>query len=383
MSREELLPVAIVGGGPVGMALALALHKQDIAAEIFDERERGAGLKDRRTLALSHGSRQTLEWLGAWQGIDATPIHRVHISHCNHAGRTVIRAEDEGVPALGHVASLHEIYKALDKAVAKAGIAYHEHTRISSVHAEAQQASFIAGSAPGMAKLVAYAEGAIDTNKMDPEEINTHDYGQHAVTAIVTSNDAPANAAWERFTPHGPIALLPFGQAFAVVQSCSPEDVARLTAMSAAEYLAQLQSHFADRMHFVGAGPRYTFPLGLRYRRSAIDARQVWLGNAAQTLHPVAGQGFNLALRDARALTRVIVDAVDPGSADVLAAYAANRRVDRRSTIGFTDMLVRLFSNNNPVAGHFRGAGLLGLDVLPPVRSFIARRMMFGARAFF
>ncbi|CAG4884134.1 2-octaprenyl-6-methoxyphenol hydroxylase [Georgfuchsia toluolica] len=377
MRSEELTPVAIVGGGPVGMSLALALHKQGIAAKIFDARGRGAGLDDQRILALSYGTRQTLEWLGAWQGMDATPIRTIHISQRGHGGRSVIRAEQEHIPALGYVVSLRELYRVLDAAVAAANIVYHDNTRIEVVNAEVRHVNFLAGGETCRAQLVAYAEGIVDNTA----DINRHDYAQHAVTTIVSASEAPQGRAWERFTAQGPIALLPFGHAFALVQSCSPEIAGALTTMPATEFLAQLQDCFGQRLHFTGTGPRHSFPLGLRYRHEAVAERQVWLGNAAQTLHPVAGQGFNLALRDVRELARTLTNAVDSGAPDLLHRYAKKRQLDRRCTIGFTDTLVRLFSNDNPLLGHACGAGLLGLDLLPAARSFLARRMMFGARA--
>lgn len=375
------LPVAVVGGGLVGMSLALALHRQGITAEVFDGRERGAGANDRRILALSHGTKQTLEWLGIWQGIDATPINTIHISQRGRAGRTVIRAADEGVPALGHVASMHELYKTLDKAVTAADIVYHDNTRVGSVIPNTQHISFRAGKEAQAARLIAYAEGVVDDSANAITDIHSRDYRQHALTAIVTISDAQPNTAWERFTPEGPVALLPFGQTFALVQTCPPDAAAALTAMPDAEFLAQLQERFGQRLTFTGTGPRHAFPLGLRYRRAAVAERQVWLGNAAQTLHPVAGQGFNLALRDVRELARVLTNKEDPGAHHVLQRYTHMRSLDRRSTIGFTDTLVRLFSNGSPLLGRLRGAGLLGLDLLPGARSFVARRMMFGARS--
>ena len=363
------------------MSLALALRKQGISSEIFEARERGAGLMDRRILAISHGSKQTLEWLGAWQGIDATPIHHIHVSHRGHAGRTVIHAEDERVPALGYVASLHEIYKTLDKAINAAGIPYRDNARIDNVMSEPAHISFNAAGESLQAQLIVHANGAIDASSVANGDIHTQEYDQHAVTAVVTLRDAPKYTAWERFTPDGPIALLPFGDAFALVQTCTPETVTTLTAMSAAEFLFQLQIHFGQRLQFIGCGPRYAFPLGLRYRRSSIAGRQVWVGNAAQTLHPVAGQGFNLALRDVRELASVLSAADDPGGNETLKNYARRRQVDRRSVIGFTDLLVRAFSSDNPLLAHPRGVALTALDLLPGVRSFVAKRMMYGARA--
>ena len=156
--------------------------------------------------------------------------------------------------------------------------------------------------------------------------------------------------------------------------------------MDAKRYLDCLQHAIGTRLTLKHIGERRCYPLELRYRRNPVEARCVWLGNAAQTLHPVAGQGFNLALRDVWSLAETLLDAsaqpdADIGSPATLDLYRRSRRIDRRGTIGFTDGLVRLFSNDNPALRHLRGAGLVGLDLLPPLRHFVARRMMFGARA--
>ena len=189
------------------------------------------------------------------------------------------------------------------------------------------------------------------------------------------------NVAWERFTPQGPLALLPCGDEYAVVYTCAPVEAERLVALGDDGFLAVLQTHFGGRLQFTACTSRHVFPLGLRYRPSPVGPRSVWLGNAAQTLHPVAGQGFNLALRDIMQLARTLTDAADPGAATLLAHYAAARRLDRNGVIGFTDTVVRLFSNDTPLLREGRGLALLALDLVPPLRSFVARRMMYGARA--
>jgi len=359
------------------MALALALHKQGIAAEIFDARARRAGLVDRRILALSHGSRQTLEWLGVWKSIESTSIKTIHVSQQGRMGRTLIKAEQQGVSALGHVLSLNQLVGALDKAVASADIPYYENSRVDQVIGTGICARFQAGGIQRQAQLVAYAEGVVD----ERVDIGQCDYQQHAVTSIVSLAKEHQGVAWERFTSDGPIALLPFGQDVAVVLTCPTNEACEIAAWTDEQFLAHLQKRFGSRQTFISAGPRFAFPLGLRYRRQPIAKRQVWLGNAAQTLHPVAGQGFNLALRDVRELARTLATEADCGSSAVLQCYADKRRTDRRATIGFTDTLVRLFSNDNPLLAHARGAGLMTLDLLPSVRDFVARRMMFGARA--
>lgn len=353
-------PVAIVGGGPAGMALALSLHRQGVAAEIFETRARGAAKTDKRILALSHGSRQILEGLGVWAAIPNTPITTIHVSHQGGLGRTRITAEDEGVPALGHVLAAGDLAASLDAALAKADIPFRDNTRID---------------ARPDAPLTVWAEGAIDA-----EAAVVRDYGQHAVICTATADEPHAGRAWERFTPEGPVAALPWKEDYAIVLTCATSEADTIAAIDDAAFLATLQRRFGGRVGFTSVGGRFAFPLGLRYRKSAVAARQAWIGNAAQTLHPVAGQGFNLALRDIHELARTLTDAADPGAPELLARYAAARKLDRNAAVGFTDALVRLFGNDNPLLRHGRGAGLLALDLLPPARHFVARRMMFGAR---
>lgn len=354
-------PVLIIGGGPAGMALSLALHRRGVAARIVDARPRGAAIGDARILALAHGSRLILENLGVWQEIPHTPITTIHVSHQGGLGRTRIGAAEEGVPALGYVLAAGDLARALDRALAAAGIAF--------------DADTAAPAHPDCALLV-HAEGRID----EAPEVRVRDYGQHAVICTARAAAPHRGTAWERFTPAGPVALLPCLDAYAVVLTCPAADSARIAALDDAEFLALLQARFGTRVQLTAVGPRLVYPLGLRMRRQPVVGRAVWIGNAAQTLHPVAGQGFNLALRDIIELADTLTDAADPGDARLLARYAAGRSLDRLATVGFTDTLIRLFSNDSAPLRHARGAGLLALDLIPAARSFLARRMMFGAR---
>lgn len=359
-------PVLIIGGGPAGMALALALHRGGIASRIVDARPRGAAKHDARILALSHGSRLSLEMLGVWQDIPHTAITTIHVSHQGGLGRTIIRAAEENVPALGYVLAAGDLAAALDTAVAAANIAYTDNTP-APPHADAP--------------LTIHAEGRID--KGGPTAgIRIRDYGQHAVICTARPALPHRGVAWERFTPAGPVALLPCGDSYAVVLTCPANESNDIAALDDACFLDLLQQRFGPRVKLTGVSPRLVYPLGLRARQHPVGNREVWIGNAAQTLHPVAGQGFNLALRDIMELADTLTDAMDPGDAQLLARYAARRKFDRIGTISFTDSLVRLFSNTIPPLLHARGAGLLALDLLPAARSFLARRMMFGARGF-
>ena len=386
-TADDGLPkVAIVGGGPAGMALALALAHHGIAARIHDARPRGAARQDKRILALSHGSRQIFEWLGVWPQIAATKIDAIHVSQQGGFGRVRLTAQEQGVPALGHVVAAASVATALDDALTAAGIAVQGEDRVDGVDIDIaadsirlRTATQPNGTEP--ARLVVYAEGAIENDETAASQTITRDYGQHAVICTVAPAEPHRNLAYERFTPQGPLALLPFGTEYAVVYTCPAERAATIAALPDEAFLAELQAHFGSRLRFSAATPRHVFPLGLRYRKTPVGPRSVWLGNAAQTLHPVAGQGFNLALRDIWELARTLADATDPGATELLARYASARRLDRRSTIGFTDGLVRLFSNDIPPLRAARGLGLCALDLLPPLRGFVARRMMYGARA--
>ena len=355
--------VAIVGGGPAGMALALALKLHGVTAEIFEARERAAVRRDPRVLALSDGARQILDWLGVWSGLSATPIATIHISQRGGFGRTLLRAADLDLKALGWVLPASDLIAALDAAVSAAGIVYRESTRVGA----GDTARF---------PLTAFAEGMVEAGAG-----TLRDYGQHAVLCNVSIAEPHRNVAWERFTGEGPVALLPLGRDYSVVLTCADQVLDEVKSLDDAAFLAVLQQRFGTRHRFTAATPRVAYPLGLRYRPDPVGERQVWLGNAAQTLHPVAGQGFNLALRDIWELAQQVGAAADPGAPEVLADYAQGRQADRRGAIGFTDLLIDGFASDFAPLRHVRGAGLLALDLLPPLRAFVAKRMIYGARA--
>ena len=373
--------VAIVGGGPVGMALALALQRNGVRATVCDARRRAAAAEDPRVLALSHGSRLTLEALGVWHGLPATAIETIHVSQRGGFGRTRLVAADYGVDALGYVVGAGDLAAGLDRALAAAGVEFRDSAKAISAHVTDAAASLEFEHGASLdAQLIAWAEGSI----ADPGA-TVRDYGQHATICSATTVEAQRGTAYERFTDQGPLAVLPQGQGWSIVFTTSAAAARQLAALDDGAFVRRLQDQFGGRLHFTTVGPRTAYPLLLRVRREPTGPRQVWLGNAAQTLHPVAGQGFNLALRDLFELARNIARAADTGGdcggPAVLAAYQRARRLDRLGVIGFTDGLVRLFSNDLAPLRVARGLGLLGLDLLPPLRGFVAKRMMFGARA--
>ena len=372
--------IAIIGAGPVGMALALALHGGPHTVTLIDARGRGASRKDPRVLALAHGTRLTLERLGVWEHLPTTPIRHIHISQQGGFGRTQLNESDYALDGLGHVVRAGDLAAALDDAITAANIPVIDHSDAEvdpELHGRVRLRRADTTEALDC-QLVVCAEGGM---RADDPAIRVRDYGQHAVICMATPAVAHGNTAYERFTPNGPVALLPCGTDFAVVHTAAPEQADTWLALDDTAYLAELQQAFGHRVALIGVSPRERFPLQLRVRHTPVANRQVWLGNAAQTLHPVAGQGLNLALRDVWALARRLNAADDPGDAQVLAAYLRDRRLDRASTVGFTDTLVRVFSNDFAPLRHARGAALLALDLIPPLRNFLARRMMFGARA--
>ena len=302
--------------------------------------------------------------------MSATPIQTIHVSRRGNLGRARMHADELGVPALGYVLPAANLIAALDAALHQAEIPYHDHCKISRVED-------VAAMSPTSA-LTVWAEGSVSDGAGQ-----FRDYQQAAILCTATTNAAHDHVAWERFTADGPVALLPLGNDYAVVLTCAAAEAASIVALDDTAFTNLLQTRFGQRHRFVSVGPRASYPLSLRWREEVIAERQVWLGNAAQTLHPVAGQGFNLALRDVWELTRhlsAVPREQDIGAQSVLCAYAKSRSVDRRSVIGFTNGLIDVFGSEIAPLAHARGAGLVALDLLPPLRNFLARRMMFGTR---
>jgi 2-octaprenyl-6-methoxyphenol hydroxylase len=346
--------ICIRGAGPVGCVLALLLHAAGRKICLVEKKSL-PGKTQLRPIALSHASRLILERICAWEGLRATPIETIHISQQGAFGRTCLSAADAGVPALGYVVDYQSLVNCLHSGIGTSGI------RI--------------GSESEDALLVIHAEGT-------SSEFKEKDYAQEAVVALVATKPAAGATAWERFTPQGPLALLPLGGRYCAVWGMRPERAQALCAATEAAFLEALAGAFGRRAgDFVAVGERSRVPLALRVRPSRVGDRQAYVGNAAQMLHPVAGQGLNLGLRDAWDLAQVLRGAQDPGDARVLERFAAMRRLDATASIRITDFLAGAFLGVNPLSGLMRGFGLTALDICLPARRFFARRMIFGASA--
>jgi 2-octaprenyl-6-methoxyphenol hydroxylase len=379
--------IAIVGAGPVGATLALALADADLDLVVADARQAGWSLRADRTLALSHGARLILERLGVWPALAAsegavTPILTIDVSQAGGFGVVELTAAEQRLPALGYVVSYRALQAVLDDALTRAGVDVRFGASVRSVRGGRDAARVEIGhDGDGAidARLAVVADGA--ASSVPGMARKRHDYRQVAIVASVEIERAHRGIAYERFTPEGPIALLPEGDHYALVWTRRPADAQQVLTLSDEAFLAALASQFGSRVKgFTGVRERRVFPLALEIARNTASDRVVAIGNAAQALHPVAGQGFNLGLRDAYDLARTLVDTPreEIGSKAMLDRYRRRREPDRQAGILVTHGLVRLFSNDRPWLRVPRGAGMMLLDALPIAKRAFGRAMLFG-----
>ena len=378
--------IIIVGGGPVGSVLALALQQQGVKFTMLEARAKGASHQDTRALALSYGSRLILEKLGVWDAVaaKATAINTIHISQRGGLGRTKLNAAEHNQEALGYVLPYGALTKALDSALDTSQVMYEaEATQIkpsepfAAVTFNQNSKSHTLQSA-----LLVVADGGRSLGEIDGITKETKEYGHDALVSKVTAELPHNNIAYERFTPSGPMALLPNGETgFSLVWTGEKASIDALLALDDATFLSQLHAAFGDRVgKFLSIEKKLSFPLKLSTLKPSTAPHLVIIGNAAQTMHPVAGQGFNVGLRDARTLADLIIDstATALGSTPMLAAYSKQRSRDTRGGILFTDLLVNIFSNDTIGLSAIRGAGLGLLDVVKPVKKMLVSKMSFG-----
>lgn len=386
MTDTPTYDIAISGAGPVGCALALLLARKTSTPKrialigkhfIAPGTSACAGSFDPRTLAINHGSRVLLEQLNAWPD-QSSSIETVHVSQRGRLGRTLIRHSELNVPRLGSVTPYDALLATLHEAVARCGIEL-----VSAPHAQfhyAKNVQIDLGERVLSSALLIQSDGA------KPKGLQRQ-YSQHAVLATVRASRPRLRWAFERFTSEGPLAVLPHPQGcdfYGTVWCCSPRHAEQLSRLDDRTFEAALHEQFGDRLgSFSCASPRHVFPLSLHAGPSLINARTVAIGNAAQTLHPVAGQGLNLGLRDAVQLaqglsTWLLRSDTDPGP--MLARFAQNRRPDRWLTSGITDFLPRIFATQNPLIEHACGLSLLALDLSASLRTPLARHLLQGLR---
>ncbi len=384
--------ILIAGGGLAGGCLALALQatgwRVAMVEAVSDEQRRSSPAGD-RALALAYGTVQVLDRLGLWREVaqQATPIEQIHVSDRGHFGKTRLSARQEGVEALGYVITARVIEIHLAEALAASSVECLCPARIIGLKSSSEGVCISVkaddDSMHKTARLVVGADGGNSSVRRLLEiKQKTRDYGQTAIVTLVKPQHDPAHTAYERFTASGPLAFLPTNDGCcSVIWTQVSEEAETLMALPDSAFLAHLQDAFGYRLGRLSlCAPRRAFPLTLVQAEQMIAERAALIGNAVHQLHPVAGQGFNLGLRDVAQLVELLIQAdaegEDPGSNRLLNRYAEARRKDHQTVIGFTDQVVRIFSNHLLPLSAVRNAGLMALDHLPWLKHTLARHAM-------
>ena len=391
--------VAIVGGGLVGASLVAALGASGLKVALIEGVAADAARQpsfDDRTTALGNGSRRIFESLGLWDAIgpSSAPIRHIHVSDAGRYGFARLDAQALELDAFGFVVTNRVLGGALRaRLAALPALESRMPARCTAVtvHEDCVELHTDPGGLPLRARLAVAADGAGSQLRAAAGlAVSEEDYGQVAVVAHVLASQPAEGTAYERFTPQGPFALLPMvGGAWGVVWTLAPADAQRVLALSDAQYLAALQQDFGWRAgRFLRVGARSAYPLKLVRAAQVTGQRVALVGNAAQGLHPVAGQGFNLGLRDAATLAELLIASrgdgtavADPGAPALLADYAARRASDRDGMVRFTDGLVKLFGDQRPGVPWMRDLGLLMFDLSPTAKRAMSRLSWgFGER---
>lgn len=390
--------ITIIGGGMVGMSLALLLGQQKRWQIALVESQSLEGSQespvyspsfDNRSTALSWSSRNIFEKLGLWQQLEphASAISQIHVSDRGHIGLTRIEAKEAGVEALGYVLENSWLGSVLLSAATASNIAFYGGSKVKTVKPMAKAVEIdLEGQNKTShldTKLLIIADGADSaTAKQLGIQFHTKSYGHSAIITNISLQNAHRGIAYERFTDQGPMAMLPLpdysgGPRASLVWTQPTEMAERLINADDKSFLSDLQVRFGFRMgRFKGVGDRFCYPLALTTAEEQVRRRLVVIGNAAHSLHPVAGQGFNLSLRDAAALANNLANGSqndDVGELDGLLNYQKQQARDQRNTILFSDSLPKLFGLSSSAAALGRNSGLVLMDMLPPFRKQFAR----------
>ncbi|MBJ9978008.1 2-octaprenyl-6-methoxyphenyl hydroxylase [Pseudomonas sp. S75] len=393
MKRVNL---AIIGGGLVGASLALALQAgakargwSILLIEPFAPGDDFQPSYDARSSALSFGTRQIYAQLGLWPAIEqrAEPILQIQVSDRGRLGATRLDAQDEGVPALGYVVENAWLGQCLWQGLDREVVSWRCPAEVKAMQPLAGGYRLQLDDDTSVeCDLAILADGGRSGLR---ERLGIHvrstQYEQSALIANITPGAAHRGQAFERFTEQGPMALLPLpDDRCALVWTRQGMDAQRLAQVDERTFLSELQQVFGYRLGALRqVGARHLYPLSLIEAQEQVRPNLVVLGNAAHSLHPIAGQGFNLSLRDVQALAEVLLAGPQvPGDLATLQAYRQHQQRDQALTIGFSDQVTRLFGSGQPVLTAGRNLGLLGLDLLPPAKSWFARQAMgLGTRA--
>lgn len=395
-SRDSHYDIVVAGGGMIGTCLALALAPLGLRIAVVEAVARKASAQpsfDDRSTALSRSTQRMFEAMGLWNEIVAasTPIRSIHVSDQGRFGFSHIDAEEQGVEALGYVVINRVLGSVLQSALRTLnGVDVICPARIVDLELAPEEAragvEFGEGERKTLhCKLLVAADGANSSvREMMGISVQKREYGQRAVIGNLLPENKLDNRAFERFTPQGPLAVLPVADDRAgFIWAVSEHDAKRVLALDDETFLRELQEEFGYRLGaFSRAGKRASYPLTLSKALRLTATRSVLIGNAAHGLHPVSAQGFNLGMRDVAALCDCIADSraesddIDPGDEALLQRYANWRRSDQNKLVRFTDGLVRLFGSRRRPIRALRNLGMLGFDLVPGVRSVFAKHTM-------
>jgi len=387
----DKVDIAIIGGGLVGASLALAvehLFKQRCPRiALIEPFAAGSDYQpsfDARCTVLSFGSRLIYQQLGLWPELCelAGPIEHIEVSAQGEFGRTTLEAAHEQVPALGYVVENawlgHCLWQALESSAAISRLCPAEVITMQP-HAEGFYLHLKDGQTLDTQLAVLADGGRSNLREQLGIAQTSKDYRQSAIIANLSASEPHQNRAFERFGKAGPLALLPLCKnRLALVWSLPSEEAQRLLAAPPADFLAQLQAVFGWQLGaFTELGSRHSYPLELALAREQVRSHLVVLGNAAHRLHPIAGQGYNLSLRDAFSLAETLANSEQAlGSLAPLQHFAKRQRLDQHLTVSLSDQLPRLFASNNPLLAKLRGLGLFALDLAPAVKTAFAHQTM-------
>lgn len=385
--------ILVIGGGMVGASQACALAPLGLKIgiiEAYPPRSDAQPSYDARSIALAYGSRVIFESMGLWASIkdSATPITNIHVSDRGQFGVARLSAADEGVDALGYVIENRFIGAALQRALTACSNVYWicpaKLVSLSLTPERGVVQVNIDGTVSELsAKLLIAADGGDSAVRASLDiGVRRWEYGQSAIISTVTPGLPHNNVAYERFTDSGPLALLPMSDnRCSLVYTVRQADVESVLALSDGEFLSLLNQRFGYRLGaFSRVAKRTAYPLSLLRSKEHVRHRLAVIGNAAHTLHPIAGQGFNLGLRDVAELADVITasyrQGTDFGALASLQRYANARRSDQVQVAFITDSMARVFSNRFDPLARVRMAGMLAIDLLPPLKHAVTRRAM-------
>ncbi len=380
--------VTITGAGLVGCALAVSLGLQKKRVMLIDAKSLLLPPEESKKLAISYGSKRILENLGVWQDLNSvTAIDKIHVSHKGHFGRALLKKEHLKIPALGYVVSYRELQSRLLDSAKKIGVEISDESLVVNTDSCDKTAKVTFERKHQKNEIETYlaviADGGSALAKKNMGKYRETKYNQEALLAIVACDKDHNNLAFERFTKDGPIALLPFGNSYALVWVGKPMESQKRLKLTSRDFLVSLQKYFGTRAgKFTSVADRKCVPLLMSFARDIVGNRLLVLGNAAQALHPIAGQGLNLGLRDMAELANLTSKSQNDalGSIHFLLQYKNSRLTDRSFGIAFTDLLTKMFSNNLKPLVLTRGLALSILDITPILRNFLMRRMIFGSK---